>query len=155
MDAIRNLHNEAMDIAQMAQIKLQKGEHEEAKEMFLTAFDKERSAAMLAVEQQLSQPGLSILLQSAAHLAVTCGKEREAEKLAGLALAGEIPEEIASDLRLLVSNLYTKGEGDYETYQVQIPSNDNSVVSALNIMLERMGCTFRKVHNSARKIAVL
>lgn len=155
MDSIRILHNEAMDMAQMAQIAYQRGNTAEAKDLFLKAFAKEQDAAMIAVEQHLPQPGLSILLQSAAHLAVTCGKEREAEKLAGLALSGEIPADIASDLRQLVSTLYTEGDGDYETYQIRIPSDDNKMASALNVMLERMGCTFKKIQNSTRRIAVL
>lgn len=155
MDSIRTLHNEAMDLAQMAQIAQNRGEEINAQKMFIQAFDKEQAAAILAVNQKLPQPGLSILLQSAAHLAVTCRKDREAEKLAGLALSGDIPEEIAHDLRMLVSSLYSETDEDYEVYQVQIPSNDNKIVAALNVMLEHLGCSLQRVQGSARKIAVL
>ena len=89
MDRLRAIHNEAMDLAQMAQIAARQGDADKADKMFLQAFEKEREAAMMAFTDNHPQPGLSILLQSAAHLAVTCKLQREAEKLIGLALSGE------------------------------------------------------------------
>lgn len=91
MEELRIKHNEAMDLAQMAQIAAQQGDAEKAATMFSKAFEKEREVAMTAYGNKHPQPGLSILLQSAAHLAVTCKQLREAEKLIGLALSGDIP----------------------------------------------------------------
>ena len=155
MENLRTLHNEAMDLAQMAQISLQQGDENKARELFIEAFAKEQSVAMKAYELNHPQPGLSILLQSAAHLAVTCGKEREAEKLAGLALAGDVPEEIARDLRMLVSSLYVTKDDSYDVYQLHVPTSDSSIMSALNIMLQRLGCSIKKIHGASRKVSVL
>lgn len=87
-DRIRSIHNEAMDLAQMAQIASRQGDTDKSITMFRQAFEKEREAALMAFHNNHSQPGLSILLQSAAHLAVTCKQQREAEKLIGLSRLG-------------------------------------------------------------------
>lgn len=145
MDQLRLIHNEAMDFAQMAQIATSKGDTETAATLFLQAFDKERKAAMKAFQNQLPQPGLAILLQSAAHLAVTCNQPREAEKLIGLALSGDAPAEIRLDLKRLLTTLDQAEEGEYETYAIQIPSGDKGILSALDVMLNRLGCSMKKI----------
>lgn len=145
MDQLRLLHNEAMDLAQMAQIATRQGDTENADAMFSQAFDKEREAAMMAYREQHPQPGLSILLQSAAHLAATCKQPREAEKLIGLALAGEAPSEIRYDLRQLLATLDNTEDGQYETYTLQVPTGDKGILNALDVMLTRLGCRVRKI----------
>lgn len=145
MDELRLKHNEAMDLAQMAQIALQQGETEKSVAMFLQAFEKEREVAMTAYDQQHPQPGLSILLQSAAHLAVTCKQLREAEKLIGLALSGDAPSEIRHNLRCLLSSLDQDSEEEYETYAIQIPAGDKGILNALGVMLDRLGCSMKKI----------
>lgn len=145
MDQLRLTHNQAMDLAQMAQIATRKGEAEEANTLFVQAFKKERDAAMMAHSNQHPQPGLSILLQSAAHLAVTCKQPREAEKLIGLALSGDAPMEIRNDLKRLLASLDTKEDGQFETYTIQIPSGDKGILSALDVMLTRLGCSMKKI----------
>lgn len=144
-DNIRQIHNEAMDLAQMAQIASRQGDIEKAKTMFDQAFVKEREAAMTAYDNKHPQPGLSILLQSAAHLAVTCGLTREAERLIGLALSGEAPAEIRYDLRQLLSSLDHSSEEGYETYAIQVPTGDQSMLNALDVMLKRLGCSMKKI----------
>lgn len=146
MDKIRLIHNEAMDLAQMAQIAIRQGNAEQADAMFLQAFDKEREAALMAYKNQHPQPGLSILLQSASHLAVTCKLPREAEKLIGLALSGDVPNEIRQDLKNLLANLDINiKDGKYDTYAIQIPSDDKGILNALDVMLNRLGCSMRKI----------
>lgn len=145
MDRLRAIHNEAMDLAQMAQITARQGDADKADKLFLQAFEKEREAAMMAFTDNHPQPGLSILLQSAAHLAVTCKLQREAEKLIGLALSGDAPFEIRQDLRQLLSSLDASTEGQYETYTIQIPSGDKGILNALNLMLSRLGCSMKKI----------
>lgn len=145
MDKIRAIHNEAMDLAQMAQMTIRQGDTEKANSMFCQAFEKEKEAAMMAFNAQYPQPGLSILLQSAAHLAVTCQQPREAEKLIGLALSGDAPSEIRLDLRQLLTNLETSENVQYETYAIQIPSGDKGILNALNLMLSRLGCSMKKI----------
>lgn len=146
MDELRLKHNEAMDLAQMAQIAANKGETEKSEAMFCQAFEKEREVAMAAYGSQHPQPGLSILLQSAAHLAVTCKRPREAEKLIGLALSSDAPSEIRRDLRSLLTALdQAGGEEEYETYAIQLPARDKSILNALDIMLNRLGCSMKKI----------
>lgn len=145
MDELRLQHNEAMDLAQMAQIAARQGETEKADAMFIQAFEKERAAAMIAYGNQHPQPGLSILLQSAAHLAITCKQPREAEKLIGLALSGDAPSEIRHNLRCLLTSLDQTTEGEYETYTIQIPTGDKGILNALDVMLNRLGCSMKKI----------
>lgn len=145
MDELRLKHNEAMDLAQMAQIAAQQGETEKSETMFWQAFEKEREVAMTAYDNKHPQPGLSILLQSAAHLAVTCKQPREAEKLIGLALSGEAPSEIRHSLRCLLSSLDLADKGEYETYAIQLPAKDKSILNALDVMLNRLGCSMKKI----------
>lgn len=145
MDELRLKHNEAMDLAQMAHIAAQQGETEKAATMFSLAFEKEREVAMTAYENKHPQPGLSILLQSAAHLAVTCKQPREAEKLIGLALSSDAPSEIRHDLRCLLSSIDQDIEGEYETYAIQLPAGDKSILNALDVMLNRLGCSMKKI----------
>lgn len=145
MEGLKTLHNEAMDMAQMARMEEHKGNQEKAQTLFRQAFDKEREAALLAYTTQHPQPGLSILLQSAAHLGVTSHQNREAEKLIGLALSGDAPAEIRNDLRKLLASLETPTDGQYETYAIQIPSGDTEILNALSLMLSRLGYTMKKI----------
>lgn len=145
MDKLRVIHNEAMDLAQMAQIASSRGDVENAKIMFGQAFEKEREAAMMAYREQHPQPGLSILLQSAAHLAVTCEQPREAEKLIGLALSGDAPTEIRHDLKRLLATLDNADVNQYDTYTIQIPSGDKNILTALDVMLSRLGCSMKRI----------
>ncbi|MCQ2220234.1 MAG: hypothetical protein MJZ12_02505 [Prevotella sp.] len=145
MDELRLKHNEAMDLAQMAHIASQRGETEKAEAMFRQAFEKEREVAITAYTDQYPQPGLSILLQSAAHLAVTCKQTRDAEKIIGLVLSGDAPSEIRHDLRCLLSSLDQDTEGEYETYAIQLPAGDKGILNALDVMLNRLGCSMKKI----------
>lgn len=145
MDRLRALHNQAMDLAQMAQIATRQGDTEKADSLFRQSFEKEREVALMAFNDNYPQPGLSVLLQSAAHLAVTCKQQREAEKLIGLALSGDAPSEIRQDLRQLLSTLDSSTDGQYETYTIQIPSGDKGILNALDLMLSRLGCSMKKI----------
>lgn len=116
MEKLRAIHNEAMDLAQMAQIATRQGDINKADSLFHQA-----------------------------HLAVTCKLQREAEKLIGLALSGEAPSEIRQDLRQLLTSLDSSTDGQYETYTIQIPSGDKGILNALNLMLTRLGCSMKKI----------
>lgn len=145
MDYLRALHNEAMDFAQMGQIATRQGDCKKAELMFHQAFAKEREAAMIAYKNQHPQPWLSILLQSAAHLAATTSQPREAEKLIGLALSGDVPSDIRNDLRQLLVSLNVPANEVYDTYAIQIPAGDSSILNALSTMLNRLGCSMKKI----------
>ncbi len=99
---IIKLHRLAMNIAEEADRLKREGNKKEAIKLYVDAFEKERDAAMLALSSGAEQPTPAILLKSAAYLALDAGLTRDCEKLIGIALANDIPDEIAEELR----NLY-------------------------------------------------
>ncbi len=96
---LRILHSEAMDLAEKAMIARAHGKADAARKHLAEAVKKEEQAARLAVKNAVPEPTRTILLKSAAHLAVDAGQLRLAEQLIGMALAGEPPEELADELR--------------------------------------------------------
>lgn len=96
---LRTLHSDAMDLAEKAMIARAQGHAEAAKNHLAEALRKEEKAARLAVENGAPEPTRTILLKSAAHLAVDAGEIRLAERLIGTALAGDPPEELVEELR--------------------------------------------------------
>lgn len=99
--SVRELHTQAMDLAEQAEIARHKGDHLRLQRLLKSAYAKEKAAAEMAIQEGAPEPSRCILLKSAAHLAIDCGELRSAEQLIASALSGEPPEEIAADLRLL------------------------------------------------------
>lgn len=95
---IRELHNEAMYKAELGDIARTQN-LQNAIELYSEAYQLEKTAAFTALNEEMGQPTVSILLKSSAALAIQCGLNRDAEKLIGLALSGEPPMEIAEELR--------------------------------------------------------
>lgn len=102
---IRNIHNEAMYKAELGDIQKYQGNLEKALILYAEAYELEKSVATSALENQLGEPTISILLKSAASLAMRCELNRDAEKLIGLALSGEPPIEIADELRNMLETV--------------------------------------------------
>jgi hypothetical protein len=98
---IRDLHRRAMACADEAFLAGMNNEDDRARELWRQAFELEREAALSAEAEKLGEPTRSILLRSAASLALDCSELREAERLIAAALAGNPPEEIAEELRAL------------------------------------------------------
>ena len=99
MNAIKQLHREAMaflDRADMARIK---GDPNEAAPLLLQAYEKERQAAEMVKDDCTLEPTRSVLFRSAAAIAKRCGLLREAEQLVCMGLSGNAPHEIAEELR--------------------------------------------------------
>jgi hypothetical protein len=103
--SIQDLHNNAMELADLAFIEKFNGNADIAKELFKKAFYLEKEAAILSREEEIGEPSISILLKSAASLALNCDELREAEQLVGLALSGEPHYEIAEELRNLLEEI--------------------------------------------------
>jgi hypothetical protein len=103
---INALHNKAMDLAGRAFHADIHGDYPTAESLFKDAFDLERRAALLVVDQPNAEPTRSVLLRSAATLAVDCHEFREAERLIALALAGHPPSEVGEELRDLLETVY-------------------------------------------------
>lgn len=103
MNEVSKLHKVAMSLAGQAVGVQRIGG--DARDLFRDAFENERAAAMLLVNSLEIEPTRSILFRSAASLAMDCGEFREAERLIGMALAGNPPEEICEELRDLYENV--------------------------------------------------
>lgn len=105
MSRIKELHNKAMELADIAFVEKLNGRTEVEKELLKEAFYLEKEAAILSKEEKVGEPSISILLKSAASLALNCDELREAEQLVGLALSGEPHYEIAEELRNLLEEI--------------------------------------------------
>lgn len=99
MTSVRELHNEAMRLAQLALIARQHGEHDEAKDIAREAYKHENKAAHLVPEGKSSEPTRSILFRSAASLAHQCGELVEAQRLIAKGLSGYPPPQIEIELK--------------------------------------------------------
>jgi hypothetical protein len=102
MNEATALHHEAMQLAEQADNAKRMGDKERAIVYLDAAFAREKEAALLVHEE----PSRSVLLRSAASLALEYGNTREAERCIALALAGEPPVEIAEELRDLWEQAY-------------------------------------------------
>ncbi|MCC5626920.1 hypothetical protein LC613_01420 [Nostoc sphaeroides CHAB 2801] len=99
MNQIQDLHKQAMDFAEIAQVAKLKGDSVLALELSRQAFEKERLAAELTVSNLAAEPTRSVLYRSAATLAIDCGEITTAERLIAVALSGNPPQEIAEELK--------------------------------------------------------
>ncbi len=103
---IQELHTKAMEIAELAFVKKFNLLLDDARSLFEESFQYERKAAFMAKEENIGEPTISILLKSAASLAINCDKFVDAEKLICLGLSGEPPFEIAEELRNLLEEVH-------------------------------------------------
>jgi tetratricopeptide (TPR) repeat protein len=106
MSRIKDLHHEAMRLADQASDLRRRGEEPEANARLHQALEHERQAAELAAADLALEPTRSVLHRSAATLAWQCGEYREAERLITTALSGTPPETIAEELRDLLLQVY-------------------------------------------------
>ena len=97
MSQIQQLHQDAMAAAERGTFAKRNHDADAAQRDFREALDLETQAAHSVPAG--FEPSRSVLFRSAASLALECGQEREAERLAALGLAGDPPDEIADELR--------------------------------------------------------
>lgn len=97
MMTVKDLHRKAMEYNDEAIIAKSKGE--DPKSFYLRAFEFEKQAFILFASKSNEEPTRSVLLRSAASLAIMAGLIEDAEKLIGLAISGNPPEEILEELR--------------------------------------------------------
>lgn len=100
MSEINELHNKAMDLAELALIERLRGNTEAESDYSWQALRFEISA--IEELQEPVEPTFSVLHRSAGTLALRCHEHRLAEQIASKALALEPPHEIAEELRDLV-----------------------------------------------------
>ncbi len=106
MQEIDDLHRKAMALADLADQAKRSGNIDEYEKLNREALQYESSAAWQVVGDISFEPSRSVLLRSAATLAIECGELRDAERLIGAALGGEPPSEIADELRDLLEDVY-------------------------------------------------
>lgn len=106
IEQIEKLHNEAMCIADDADLMRHQGKLEGAIELFRKAFALEREASMAALASGVEDFSAGVLVKSAAFLAYDGGLIRESEQMVGLALSRNLPEEIAEEMRDLLENIH-------------------------------------------------
>ena len=102
--AIDVLHQKSMELADEAFYAKKKQDLKIAQDQYLKAFEYEKAAAMLLVNEYAQEPSRSVLFRSAASLLLnlpfaTGEHYRQAEKMVACGLSGNPPEEIASELR--------------------------------------------------------
>ena len=96
-------HQEAMESAEAAFLAERRGAIQEAWQLYCRAFRKESEAATALASHVEVEPTRSVLYRSAASLALKCGERAAASHLAAEGLAGQPPEEIADELRSVLS----------------------------------------------------
>jgi len=106
IEQIEKLHNEAMSIADDADLMKHHGQLVDAIELFRKAFALEHDAAMAALASGVEDLSAGVLVKSAAFLAYDGGLIRESEQMVGLALSRNLPEEIAEEMRDLLENIH-------------------------------------------------
>jgi hypothetical protein len=94
----KELHRLAMELADEADSHRRGGDDVSARTTLDKAMELERAAALNTIEE----PSRSVLLRSAASLALEAGRLRDAERLVATALCAEPPAMIVEELRDLL-----------------------------------------------------
>ncbi|HBE20698.1 MAG TPA: hypothetical protein DEG17_02240 [Cyanobacteria bacterium UBA11149] len=108
MSQLQELHQQAMDLAEMVQVAKLRGNLALAEKLSREALEKEIRAAELVAGDFEAEPTRSVLHRSAASLAIDCGEIHTAEHLIAIALSGNPPQEIAEELKDLFVQINIK-----------------------------------------------
>lgn len=160
MDKIEELHSQAMNFAELAYIARLKNEVNEAFKLSEQAFEKELTAATIALQKNIDEPSLSILHRSAASLAIECNKYRDAEKIVATALSGNPPDDIANELRDLLEQVNFYRHLDLrgiilepDEFQLSIGGLVVSFgMGLMDILIEKFKYTKRLIFNTAGRL---
>lgn len=147
---ILTVHNEAMDASLLADIEARKGNADKAKQHYAEAYEKEVCAISMMNDSNTNELGQAVLLKSAAHLAVLCGRGLEAERLILQVLRKDIPGSLITEMRDLLKQIDVTEdikEDNSNIMEIHILDKDRNRVSSL---LHKLGLTI-----NSRKIAVL
>ena len=102
---VKDLHRESMKFNDLALLAKFDNDIYKVKENFFKAFEFEKQAFILFNRSSNEEPTRSILVRSAANLAILSEEFREAEKLISIGLAGDISEEFANEFRDLLQQI--------------------------------------------------
>ena len=106
MSTVRELHQAAMELAELATAARITGGIAASRDLLRQAMHQEIQAAEIVASNFQAEPTRSVLLRSAASLALQCGEWREAERLISVALAASPPASVAEELRDLLEQTY-------------------------------------------------
>ena len=106
MNEVKIIHRQAMEKTDLALDAKLKGEADRASSFFREAYELEARAAHMLANDSGAEPTRSVLLRSAASLALDCNLLLDAERLICTALIGNPPEEIAEELRDLLEQVH-------------------------------------------------
>lgn len=95
------LHKQAMELSDDAFFaERDKVSEDLVKKMYLDAFDKEKQAALMLKDEHELEPSRGILFRSAAELALSAGRNKDAKEMAEEGLRGKkLYEEIREELK--------------------------------------------------------
>lgn len=116
----RDLHREAMALADRAALARRAGQEADAVVLFRDALEREAAAARFFESDTETEPTRSVLYRSAASLALDVGDYRVAERLIATALIGEPPDSIANELRDLMEMVYFQRHLDLRGVRLDI-----------------------------------
>ncbi|NJR70796.1 MAG: hypothetical protein HC771_20775 [Synechococcales cyanobacterium CRU_2_2] len=108
MNTIQTLHEEAMDLAELADVAKLRGELDCHHTLLGQALEKSVAAADALRSKLDAEPTRALVHRSAASLAVELGQFEIAERLLAIALAGNPPPEIAEELKDLFVQINLK-----------------------------------------------
>jgi hypothetical protein len=128
MSRIQELHQQAMNLAEQADLAKLRGETAAMQDLLRQAFELEHQAAQQVAPLIGTEPTRSVLHRSAATLAIACGELATAEQLIITALTGSPPTDIAEELKDLFMQLNLRRY--LERRGVQLPEDQ----------LQRLAC---------------
>ena len=99
MSKVQELHQQAMDLVEQAELRKLRGDTNQAREILQQALKLEVEAAKMTADNVAAEPTRSVLHRSVASLAVECDELQTAEKLIAVALAGTPPVDVANELK--------------------------------------------------------
>ena len=133
MRTVRDLHREAMDLAQEAALLRQRGQNVAAREVAARALPFEVEAASLIEKVVASEPTRSILYQSAASLAFHAEDYATAQRLVAEGLSGYPPPRVEQELKDLFEQV------NFESHLVVHDEPLNSAQMQLSIAGDSVG----------------
>ncbi len=104
---VKELHREAMRLNDLA-LLAKHSEPDKVLHYYKLAFEKEKQAAYFYIQQSNEEPSRSILLRSAANLALLSNQFQEAQVLVSEGLAGQPPTQIATELKNILEQIPQK-----------------------------------------------
>ncbi len=157
---VNALHEEAMDYAERAFQAKRSKRQQEATHLFREAYTREAEAARLVNDQNGPEPSRSVLLRSAASLALHCGELREAEKLVALVLLGDAPLEIAEEVRDLLEEIsfarHLRLQGiALESTDIQLSIAGNAIgygIAPSEVVLQRIARVEKLIHRTIDRL---